>query len=440
MKKQLVRTGLFLAMSFLALFAAGCAISPANAPTNKTPIVTPVNNPVNPINNPVTPINQPISTGSADNAVMANNLFALDLYKHYQPQPGNIFYSPFSISSALTMAYEGAKGVTAEEMKKVLRLPDDQQALRNAYASLFSDLNGTNQNFKLSTANALWSEKTYPFNQDYLSLAAKYYDGQANSLDFAGAPEKSRQTINSWVADRTNNKILDLIPAGQISPITRLVLTNAIYFYGDWVNQFKKESTNPEPFFKDEQNKVDSQLMSQTAHFGYAENDALQVLEMPYKGNRLSMLILLPKDRDINKLENSLTLQNLNKWQKSLQNQEVDVYVPKFKLATSYFMKDDLTQMGMPTSFSDAADFSGMISHNGEPLQISEVIHKAYLAVDEKGTEAAAATAVVMQLTMDNINVKQPPVFRADHPFIFLIRENNTGAILFIGRLSDPTK
>lgn len=384
-----------------------------------------------------------ISTAtSSANVVDANNQFALDYYSVIKDkEDGNIFYSPFSISSALAITYEGAKGKTAEEMATVLHFPTDLQVLRNEYQNLYSQINKENKSFQLNTANALWAQKDYPFLNDYLSTIEKYYKGTATNLDFANDTENSRITINNWVEDQTNNKIQNLIPQGVLDPLTRLVLTNAIYFKGEWVSQFNEEETLENYPFENGSETIEVDMMQRTddeSEFNYAENDQLQILQMPYSGEELSMLILLPKNEDLNSLENSLNIENLNDWKQNLKNQRVDIYIPKFKFETKYMMADDLIAMGMPTAFSGGADFSGM--DGTQNLYIGSVIHQAFVEVNEEGTESAAATAVVMELSMAIEEGPTIPVFRADHPFIFIIQDNLNGNILFIGRVTNPTQ
>jgi serpin B len=376
------------------------------------------------------------------NVIDANNQFALDLYLKYKDDPQqkdkNIFFSPYSISSALAMTYEGAKGKTAEEMQKVFYFLENDSERRANFAAIYNKINKANKTYQLNTANALWVQKDYPFLDSYVNTVEQYYGGKATNLDFIGDTENSRVTINNWVEQQTNNKIKDLIPQGQINSMTRLVLTNAVYFKGTWVKQFDKSDTREENFYVTPNNPVKVQMMSRTdknATFNYTETDKLQILEMPYSGNDTSMLVLLPKENETLDSAN-LSLENLAAWRNNLTKQRVDVYFPKFKFETKYFMKETLSDMGMPTAFSDAADFSGMTGK--KDLFISFVIHQAFVEVDEKGTEAAAATAVIVEVT--SAGPQEIPVFRADHPFIFVIQQKDTGNILFFGRVMDPSK
>jgi len=369
-----------------------------------------------------------------DFVVEANNKFALDFYSNInEKEEGNIFYSPYSISTALAMTYEGARGQTAEEMQSVFYFPDDD-VRRSNFARIYNQLNPANVPYQLSTANSLWAQEDYVFLDEYFNVTEKYYGGKVTNLDFIGKTEKSRQTINTWVEDQTNDKIKDLFPQGMIRPDTRLVLTNAIYFKGMWVKQFDKSKTTDQDFRISSDETVRVPMMQRTddeAVFNYTEIDDIQVLEMPYEGDDLSMLILLPKDDDMDFLEESLTLENLNLWKSGLRSQRVDVHIPKFTFESKYILNDNLKEMGMPTAFTEGADFSGMTG--SRDLYIGFVIHQAFVDVNEEGTEAAAATGVVI-LEKSAI---MTPTFHADHPFIFIIQDKE-GNILFLGRVNDP--
>lgn len=368
----------------------------------------------------------------------ANNKFAFDLYSQLNKyEKGNLFYSPYSISAALAMTYEGAKGQTADEMKSVFHFPENS-ILRPNFAAIYNNFNKKDKGYKLSTGNALWAQQDYQFLPDYLATVEKYYGGKAANLDFIRESEKSRQTINTFIEQQTNDKIKDLIPQGVLNDLTRLVLTNAIYFKGTWVKQFDKADTRDQDFTTISGQKVKTPMMQLTgddAEFNYAETDNIQILEMPYDGEDLSMLILLPKESNLEVVEESLTNGKLSEWKNMLSEQRVDIFVPKFKFETKYFMVETLSNMGMPTAFTEAADFSGM--DGTQKLLIQNVIHQAFVDMNEEGTEAAAATAVIVGIESVGPRI---PLFRADHPFIFIIQEKNTGNILFLGRVADPTK
>lgn len=380
-----------------------------------------------------------------NSVVSANNQFAFNLYAKYKSEDGNIFYSPYSITSALAMTYEGARGKTAEEIQAVFHFPQDAVIRRESFLKIDQKINQKDKKYKLNIANALWAQKDYKFMDDYFGLVEKYYGGKVTNLDFAHEIEKSRLTINSWVEGQTNNKIKDIIPQGVLQPITRLVLTNAIYFKGSWLKPFHKKSTKEEDFRINPTNKIKAQMMhlaGEKSNFNYGETDSLQILELPYEGSGLSMLILLPKEDNLKAIEESLNSEKLSEWENLLRNEEVNVYLPKFKFETKYFMAQDLISLGMPTAFTPGIDFGGKADFSGmtgnKQLNIDAVIHQAFVDVNEEGTEAAAATAVLM---LDSISMPKPiKIFKADHPFVFIIQDRETGNILFVGRVSDPTK
>ena len=369
----------------------------------------------------------------------ANNQFAADLYQKYKSKEGNVFFSPYSISTALAMTYEGAKGQTADEMRTVFHFPADQADMRAGYLGVYSKINAEGKNYTLKTANALWAQNDFHFEQSYFDTVGQYYGGHVTNLDFRGDTENSRLTINSWVENQTNNRIKDLIPAGVIAPDTRLVLTNAIYFKGKWKYEFNSTLTEKRDFHIDPSNTVQADMMSMANHeFKYMEDENAQVIELPYSGDEVSMLVILPKNNDINGVESSISYEKINGWKANLHTEEVQqLYLPKFKFETKYFMAQDLADMGMPTAFTDDADFSGMTGKRD--LAISAVIHQAFVEVNEEGTEAAAATAVVIRETSMPGPGPEPIIFNADHPFIFVIQDRETGNILFMGRVSDPT-
>lgn len=392
-------------------------------------------------------ISFPPSFVSAQNdrgIVDANNQFAFDLYSKYKSKEGNIFYSPYSIFSALAMTYEGARGRTAEEMQTVFYFPKDASLRRESFLKIYQQINKKDKEYELSIANALWAQKDYKFLDDYRSLVNTYYGGDATNLDFVNNAEKSRLTINNWVEKETNNKIKDLIPGGMLDKLTRLVLTNAIYFKGSWFNPFDKKATREEDFRISPDNKIKVQMMRLAGKsLNYAETDKLQILELFYEGNELSMLIFLPKQDDLSGAEELLNSQHLSEWKELLKEERVNLYLPKFKFEASYYMSRVLKDMGMPAAFSYGIDFGGQADFSGmtgtRELNIDEVIHKAFIEVDEKGTEAAAATAVVMmkQSIELPVSIKE---FRVDHPFIFMICDKITDTVLFLGRVSNPAQ
>lgn len=379
------------------------------------------------------------NTQGIQEVVNANNKFAFELYSELdKSEQENMFYSPYSISAALAMTYEGARGQTADEMKSVFHFPESN-TLRQNFAAIYNDINKKDKLYQLSTGNALWVQQDYKFLNEYLSTVEKYYGGKAANLDFVRETEKSRQTINKFIEEQTNNKIKDLIPKGVLNSYTMLVLTNAIYFKGTWTWEFDKSDTREQDFKITPSNIVKTPMMymkNEKATFNYADIGELQILELPYKGDEISMLILLPTE-NLETISPSLTTEKLNEWKSQMKEDILDdIYLPKFEFNTKYSMTDTLSALGMPTAFSEGnADFSGM--DGSKNLFINTVIHQAYVKVDEEGTEAAAATAVGVTITSVG-----PPrkIFRADHPFIFIIQERETGNILFMGRVVDPTK
>jgi len=381
-------------------------------------------------------VNDP-SQVKADRPVLVkgNNDFAFDLYGKLCGQRGNLFYSPYSISSALGMTYAGARGETAAQMAKTLHLDLPQERLHPAFGSLIQEQNGAGKKrtYKLNVANALWGQKNYGFLDDFLTLMRTSYGADLREVDFSNDPEGTRKAINDWVEKQTNDKIKNLLPPGSITPVQRLALVNAIYFKGDWDKKFKKENTKDGPFSIKADRKVDVPLMHQTGNYRYLDGDSFQLLEMPYEGKELTMTILLPKKVDgLTELEKRLTAGNLNEWLGKSSSTSVQVTLPKFKMVTQFSLNGTLSELGMPQAFGPGADFSGM---NGKrDLYIMVAVHKAFVDVNEEGTEAAAATAVAPGAFRPQIPVE----FKADHPFVFLIRDMRSHSILFLGRLIEP--
>jgi len=375
-------------------------------------------------------------------AVEGNNAFALDLYAQLRTQGGNLFFSPESISTALAMAYAGARGDTASQMAKTLHFTLPPDRLHPAMGALLADLNATHQGYRLSVANALWAQQGYPFLPGFLDLTQRNYGAGFNPVDFKGDPEAARLTINQWIERKTEDKIKDLLQRGALTPRSTLVLTNAIYFKGDWTTPFDKVLTKDEDFHLTSSQNVKAPLMHRTAGFSYLDGGTFQALEIPYKTRELSMIVLLPNDiGGLPALEQSLTAPAARQWLSQLRPvPKVILTLPRFKMTQQFALQGALSAMGMPLAFQQrAADFSA-IAGNRE-LFISAAIHKAFIDVNEEGTEAAAATAVIMVGAMAMTGPRpQPPVFRADHPFLFLIRDNRSGAILFLGRVTNPTR
>jgi serpin B len=373
--------------------------------------------------------------------VEGNSAFAFELYQALREEKGNLFYSPYSISLALAMTYAGGRGETAQQMADTLQFLLEQERLHPAFNWLDAELASRGEGaegkdgegFRLNIVNAIWGQKDYEFLPAFLDVLAENYGAGLRILGFITETEKSRLTINKWVYDQTEECIEDLIPQGAIGELTRLVLTNAIYFNAAWKYPFDEDMTADGPFYLLDGGQVSVPMMKQTESFGYTEGEGYQAVELLYDGGELSMVVLLPEAGEFQSFEEGLQAQQICDIISGLQPTEVALTMPRFEFDSEFSLKDTLAGMGMPIAFSSGADFSGM---TGNPeLFISEVVHKAFVAVDQAGTEAAAATAVIMELTA----VPEPPVeVTLDHPFIFLIRDIDTGAVLFVGRVMNP--
>jgi len=371
--------------------------------------------------------------------VLSNSEFGFNLYQRLRSSEGNLFFSPYSISTAMAMVCAGARGETQKQIEKALHFSLNQEKLHSAFAELQTGLNKMQEtgNFELHVANSLWPQQDYKFLDEYLSLTKQYYGVSISPVDYVHAREETRQIINKWVEGKTKGKIKDLIPLGSFHDLTRLVLVNAIYFKGNWEYQFDPDKTEESPFYISSEKSVQIPMMKQEEQVFYAESESIQFLELPYVGNALSMLLLLPKRIDgLKQLEDSLSIENIELWRNNLAKTKVIISIPKFKMNYKNFLKETLTDMGMVDAFIyPQANFAGMDGRT-DWLFIDDVIHQAYVEVNEQGTEAAAATTLGALGGMPS----PPPIFRADHPFLFLIQENKTESILFIGRLTDPTQ
>ncbi|MGD0921440.1 MAG: serpin family protein [Terriglobia bacterium] len=370
--------------------------------------------------------------------VRGNGAFALDLYSRLSSCSGNLFFSPFSISAAVAMTYGGAQGATAEEMAAALHFPFGQERLHPAFANLLNQIKGKSRGVELSLANGLWAQRGYEFRESFKDLVKTHYGAELSELDFSTATEEARRTINDWVERQTAGKIRDLIGPGALGPLTRLVLANAIYFKGDWASPFQKERTKDAPFTVTPKQKVTVPMMCQSEEYGYLETDGFQALGLAYEGWDLTMAVFLPRKVDgLPELEKSLTPRKLRTWLAGLRPRVVTAYFPRFRATSAFTLNGVLAEMGMRLAFEEsAADFSGMTSW--ERLYLSLVLHKAYVDVDEKGTEAAAATAVLATGAAFRPLEVPIPVFRADHPFLFLVVDHRSGSILFLGRVTNP--
>ncbi|MCJ7744152.1 MAG: serpin family protein [Dehalococcoidales bacterium] len=382
-----------------------------------------------------------VNSSDMKTLVNGNSEFAFDLYQALKKEDGNIFYSPYSISLALAMTYGGARGETAKQMADTLHYLLPQSALHPAFNSLDIELGKRGEGgkgkdskgFRLNVVNAIWGQKDYRFLSAYLDLLAENYGAGLRILDFKSAPEQSRMTINKWVSDQTEDRIKDLVPEGSINPLTRLVLTNAIYFNAAWKLPFKPEATTDGPFHLINGDDVTVPMMKQTEYFGYAKSGNYLAVELPYDGDELSMVILMNETGKFGDFENTLKLSTVKAIIGDLKNTRVALTMPKFEFESEFGLKETLIGMGMEEPFRDSADFSGMSKESD--LHIDDVVHKAFVSVDEAGTEAAAASAVIVGTTS---MPPEPVTVTLDRPFVFLIRDIQTGAILFIGRVMNP--
>ncbi|MHB1120652.1 MAG: serpin family protein [Bellilinea sp.] len=433
----------FIVMTaILTLAAAGCApqsAAPTDEPTPESPMETPMTQEINLKSD--LPREEPSQTALSNMAALSgsNIAFALDLYQQLRSQDGNLFYSPFSISLALAMTYAGAQGDTESQMASAMHFDLPQEDLHPAFNALNTTLNGRvgeegQPGFKLNIANALWGQQGFAFSPEFLDLLAVNYGAGMQAVDYAQS-EAARKTINDWVEDQTEGKIKDLIPANALNALTRLVLTNAIYFNAAWLNPFDEKATTEESFDLLDGSEVKVPMMRQTESFGYIKAEDYQAVELFYEGRQLSMVILLPDEEQFADFEQSLDAAQLQSTLDQLAVQRLDLSMPKFKIESSFGLAATLAAMGMPDAFDvNKADFTGM---TGKPdLHITDVVHKAFVNVDEEGTEAAAATGVIMGLK--SMPTGEPIRVEVDHPFLFLIRDAETGAVLFMGRVVQP--
>jgi serpin B len=388
--------------------------------------------------------NPSLSGAELASLVSGNTDFALALYRALRgSESGNLFYSPYSISQALAMTYAGARGETEQQMAATLRFLLSQQALHGAFNGLDQELASRGQGaagkdgkgFRLNIVNAIWGQHDYNWLPSFLDTLAENYGAGIRLVDYKKDPEKCRVTINDWVARQTEQRIKDLIAKGLVDQSTRMVLTNAIYFNAAWRVPFDKNATAPGAWTALDGSKTTVPMMSLTEDFGYAAGSGYQVIELPYDGEELSMAILLPDAGRFAEFEDRLDAALLAQLLEQAGVERLSLKMPKFKFETELTLTSTLMEMGMPVAFSGAADFSGMTGSRG--LAISDVVHKAFVAVDEAGTEAAAATAVIMRETAI---IDEPRLVAVDRPFVFLIRDVETGAVLFLGRVMTPAQ
>jgi len=373
------------------------------------------------------------------NAVISgNSAFAYELYGRLKQAEGNLFFSPLNISTALAMTYAGARGNTERQMAKALRFALSQEGLHSAFGSIKTRLDTLRRagRVQLSIANSLWLQAGYSLLEPFLSFTRKHYDGTVALMDCHRAPEAARLRINSWVEERTERRIKDVIRPGLLNPLVRLVLVSAIYFKGDWASPFEKWLTEHAPFWISPEVSLPVPMMARTGSYKYAEEDGLQILELPYAGGDLSMVVLLPKQiSGLAETENALIAERLDHRLQHLEEKKIRVFLPRFRIGYEFWLNDALKEMGMIDAFDmDKANFSGM-DGNENYLYIAAVLHKAFVDVNEEGTEATAGTAVIMK---GRAMLPPTPVFRADHPFVFVVRDNSTASVLFIGRVVNP--
>ena len=375
--------------------------------------------------------------------VDGNNAFALDLYQSLRDQDGNLFYSPFSISLALAMTYAGARGSTKSQMADTLHFDLSQEQLHPAFNALDQELakrgeaqSNDEQPLQLDIANAVWAEQSYTFLQAYLDIIAENYGAGIRLADFINQAESTRKEINNWISDQTNDKINDLIPPGALDAMTRMVLVNAIYFKADWADQFEKDSTSDKPFHLLDGSEVNVPMMHQGMQIPYNSGDGYQAIELAYQGETAAMDILVPDEDNFQAFESSLDIARLNDILAGMQPTSVDLTLPKFNFTDEFSLSDTLKSMGMVDAFDpNTADFTGMSAKRD--LYITDVVHKAFVAVDEKGTEAAAATGIIVGTTSIPLYEVQ---LRIDRPFIFVIRDLPSEQILFVGRVMNPAQ
>jgi serpin B len=365
-----------------------------------------------------------------------NNDFAIKLYRSLAPEGGNIFFSPYSITSAFAMTREGAKGETAAEFDSVFGFPAPDKGLAESFAAAAAALEAGKGTARLTLANSIWPQKDYKFRPDYLSKLKKSYGAESGVVDFKKDAEAARGEINAWTAKKTGDRIKDLFPPKSLNALTRLVLASAVYFKGAWLHPFEAAMTSEADFFVQEGKPVKVMMM---AHPGqkkrlYTADELAAVVDLPYAGGSLSMTAILPREgRTLAEVEQALSAEKLAAWRGGMGLRDVKAFLPRFKFSAKYSLAERLPAMGLKLAFTDAADFSGM--DGTRDLYVQKAFHQAFVEVSEEGTEAAAATGVAMGLKSIQMDFE---LFRADRPFLFLITENKTGLILFIGRVENP--
>lgn len=432
-----IRTAFAIAaFSTLSLIASGCSngLLNATAPSaNSSAMTDKVDN--KNTNSDFKAADDSTSTAAGiAQVVNANNKFAISLYQQLHAQPdqadSNVFFSPYSLSSAMAMLYAAAQGETQQQIKDTFNYPALATLNPNS-AALYNQFNSPNPDYTLTTINDLWMQQGRSPKQDYLDTVQRYYGGQVTELDFNNRPEPSRQQINQTISEYTKQMIAELLPNGSITSDTSTVLTNAVYFKGDWQSAFNGSKDYLFNNIDGTTSTID--MMYQLDSFNYTEDQQVQVLELPYKGDNLSMLVVLPKSKDKSALQTlvkNLSSTQISQWTDKLEQKEVMLDLPKFTLKQSYKMKPILADMGMPIAFGNQADFS--LFNEDLPLSVSDIFHEAVIEVDEKGTVAAAATGSVVTV----VSARYEAEFLANHPFMFIIKDNQSDAILFLGQVN----
>lgn len=415
----------------LVLLQAACSstLPTATTPAAPEPVATPT--PVIPPHPEPDPARAPFAA--------ANNALGADLYARLARTPGNFAISPVSIATAMTMTWAGARGETGEQMRRVLHLGTDRDAVLASAGAVAKGYAAHHDGYELSFANQLFGEATYPFAHEFVAQTKDVFGAPLSTVDFIHAPETSRGIVNQFVATTTRDRIRDLLPEGAIADTTRLVLVNAVYMKTKWVSPFAVNATYDEPFVA-AAGRHDVPMMHQRATLGFGEIEGARVLDMPYQGGDLAMTVLLPTATDgLDALEKRLADGHYERFVGATKPTDVLVTLPRFRAAGAepIRLKSILSELGMPLAFGDAADLSGIMKPGAAALHIDDAYHKAFVEVDEQGTVAAAATAVVVGI--ESTSVRPEPVeFRADHPFVYLVRDVHTNLVLFVGRVADP--
>ncbi len=364
-----------------------------------------------------------------DSTALANNDFAIDFYRQVSDEDGNVFFSPASMYMAFSMLYEGAGGKTASQMLDIFRFEPGAEARHNVTSHTLSSLNRHDPHAELAMANAAWIYRFEP-PPTYVDIVRDVYLADIDTFD---APNEGAEKINAWASDKTRGKITDVIKPEALTHVAGMVLTNAVYFKGTWVTQFPEEDTRKSIFWPNSERSVRADFMNVRGNFNYAQTDGIQVLKLPYKGDRLSMLVLLPLERDgIYALEDTMSAESVREWQMAVAGMDVVVSVPKFKMELTYNLVDPMMSLGMVNAFDmHLADFPGI----HPVLYVEDARQKTYVDMNEEGTEAAAVTVIETAIE----SVPSLPEFVADHPFIFIIQDDESGAIIFMGKVADPT-